>query len=239
MTINCTESFDWIIYRDATLAGLATLLPVPYVDDAIEGRFRRQMPTSIAARRGDSLSPATVKALNERPSSWPDKVKSAIFWPLKLPQRWFIRFWRKAVYVLTIRRTVDTLAHYWRRAFLLDHMICAGYIGAQQNDRATQASAIFAFYALLEEEQSDTLTDLAVAALRTIPDLPQAVKNAAHALRTDRTESLGAAIQHYMADNWDSFAEYFDGLGQRFDGRFAAHYATFSYHPAASTAIGV
>ena len=99
-----------------------------------------------------------------------------------------MRVWRKAIYVLTVRRTVERLAHYWRRAFLLDYMIFRnGYIRAEQSnqaarDPAAQNTAILTFYTLLEEEHSDTLTDLAVAALRTIPNLPEAVKNAVRTL---------------------------------------------------------
>jgi len=44
--------FDWIIYADATFAGLALLLPIPFVDGLIEAYFRRRMPGDIARRRG-------------------------------------------------------------------------------------------------------------------------------------------------------------------------------------------
>jgi hypothetical protein len=40
------SEFTWAIYGDATLAGLSALLPIPILDDVIEQRFRRRMPTS-------------------------------------------------------------------------------------------------------------------------------------------------------------------------------------------------
>jgi hypothetical protein len=39
--------FDWLVYADATFAGLAILLPFPFVDSWLEGYFRRRMPGDI------------------------------------------------------------------------------------------------------------------------------------------------------------------------------------------------
>ena len=139
MAKNCTETFDWIIYRDATLAGLAALLPVPYVDDAIEGRFRRQMPTSIAARRGTHSHRAQYRrSTNALPRGRGSrKVLSLAF---KAAAALGHAGLAKGHLRISVRRTVEKLAALLAARFLLDYMICNGDIGAEQgNERpATQ-----------------------------------------------------------------------------------------------------
>ena len=49
------------------------------------------------------------------------------------------RFSKKVLYFLTVKDAVDTLSHYWHRAFLLDYMIRAGHL--QEQTAATYAAA--------------------------------------------------------------------------------------------------
>jgi hypothetical protein len=216
--IQCTDTFDWLIYRDATLAGLSTLIPVPYADTLVENRFRAQMPRSIADRRGLPLSDKVIERINANPTGIIGRLKHIALWPLRLPLQWLMRTWRKTVYILTVRRTVSSLAHYWRRAFLLDHMLCAGYLA----NGAHVDPAIATLREVLEGEQDDALTELAVAALRTVPDLPKAVWEGMEALRKRQTESLGRMVQEYMRENWQRFADYFDQLAVDYDRRLSA-----------------
>ena len=55
--------FDWLVYADATFAGLAILIPFPFVDSLLEEYFRRRMARDIARRRGRTLSPAVQLSL--------------------------------------------------------------------------------------------------------------------------------------------------------------------------------
>ncbi|HMR66443.1 MAG TPA: hypothetical protein PKE64_20720, partial [Anaerolineae bacterium] len=50
--------FDWGVYADATMAGLAVLVPIPILDWLLEEIFRRRMPQAIARQRGQRLSSA-------------------------------------------------------------------------------------------------------------------------------------------------------------------------------------
>jgi hypothetical protein len=218
-SIQCTETFEWLIYRDATLAGLSTLIPLPYADSVVENRFRAQMPKTIANRRDLTLSDEMIARINADPTSIGERLKGIILWPLRLPQQWFIRTWRKSVYIFTVRRAVSSLAHYWRRAFLLDYMLCAGYL----TDPAQAGPAIATLREVLEEEKDDLLTELAVAALRTVPNLPKAVWEGMQALRKGQIESLGNMIQTYMSENWQRFADYFEELAEEYDRRLTQH----------------
>ena len=46
-----TTDFDWLVYSDATFAGLSVLIPVPFLDALMEEYFRRAMLLS----RGDAM----------------------------------------------------------------------------------------------------------------------------------------------------------------------------------------
>ncbi|MCB0046645.1 MAG: hypothetical protein KDD92_14580 [Caldilineaceae bacterium] len=215
MDRTCAQSFDWIIYRDATLAGLSALLPLPFLDDAAEERFRKQMPQSIAARRDYDLSAQRLKQINANPINLVRRIKNVALWPIKLPQRFLSRIWRKAVYVFTIRRAVVSLSHYWQRAFLIDYMICSGYL---EDDETAQA-AIAAMRTILEEREPDTLTELAVDTLRAIPGVSRLARSGLSSLRKrdEEAEELDRIVQQFMRNNWSRYATYFDRLADQYD----------------------
>jgi len=74
------EKFDWAIYADATLAGLAILIPIPLLDLLFEWIFKRRMPQAIAKRNGRTLSPETIRQLNRSSFS----CLGCLLWPLEL-----------------------------------------------------------------------------------------------------------------------------------------------------------
>ena len=213
MPAECTEKFDWIIYRDGTAAGLAILLPVPFVDDLLEDRLRNQMIVSIADRRGKELGDEVVAIVNRRSLSLSNKLKNLLLWPIRLPMRWLVGVSRKVVYVLTVRRAVVTLAHYWRRAYLLDYMVCADHL----NHIDTAQPAVDAMRSLLAEEQADDLSELAIESISAIPQWPTVLRTTVRAFRPNRDEQLGEAVRTFMADNWSRYASYFDTLGVRYE----------------------
>ena len=72
--------FDWLIYADATFAGLSLLLPIPFVDGLIETYFRRRMPGDIARRRGRALPMQSIRLANrQRGALWP----GCLLWPVQ------------------------------------------------------------------------------------------------------------------------------------------------------------
>lgn len=115
--------FDWLIYADATFAGLALLLPIPFVDGLIESYFRRRMPRDIARRRGRALPSQSIRAVNrQREKFW----SGCLLWPVQAVAYLIRNIWRTMVYVLTIYDTSEKLSYYWHRAFLLDYAIGRG-----------------------------------------------------------------------------------------------------------------
>lgn len=215
MPVQCTERFDWLIYRDATLAGFATLLPLPYVDDMVENRFRSAMPTAIAQRRDVSLDPEIVDQINRQRSALSARLQRLLLWPLRLPAYLMKRLLRKFLYLFSVQSAVAALSHYWRRAFLIDYMVCEGYL-----ERDSAPIAVEAMHAQLKEEQTDPLSDLAMSAIRSVPRIPrhlvQLVRGSAN---TDESGALDG-LQEFMQENWPSFSRYFDGLAAQYEERY-------------------
>lgn len=118
-------AFELPIYADATLAGLAALVPVPLLDWWLEERFRRRMVTQIAAHRGLRLSAAARQALDIGGGGL---IAAGLRFLLKLPLRLVLRLVRKLVYVLAIKEATEKVSYYWQRAFLIDYMLRAGHL---------------------------------------------------------------------------------------------------------------
>lgn len=117
--------FEWPIYADATLAGLSVLIPVPFVDDAFEAFFRGRMPRRIARTRGRALAEGVEAELAERTGGW---WAGSLALPIKLTVGLVKRLSRKVLYFVVVKEATDRLSYYWRRAFLLDHMLRAGHL---------------------------------------------------------------------------------------------------------------
>ncbi len=201
--------FDWTMYADATLAGLATLIPLPFVDDLFEAYFRRRMPGAIARSRGRVLPPAAVAALRaERRRSL---LQSCLLLPVTLTVGLLRRLSRKLLYFLTIKAAAEKLSHYWHRAFLLDYMLAAGHLETE----ASVAAARQAMDEVLATTQGP-LTQLA----------GQIVAGMGHVWRSLRLARRGAedaAIQGaraQMARRWNDFAGYFESVAQRYEQRY-------------------
>ena len=200
-------SFNWSIYRDATLAGLAVLIPLPILDAAFEQFFRRRMPRSIARARGRQLSPASARLLNR----WGCSPATLLLFPIWLLFWLLKRLSKKILYFLTVKDSVDTLNYYWHRAFLLDYMLRAGHL----DDLAQAERAELALSRTLVEVRESPLTTLA----------RQVVRQSRHVLRslfavvrrgqeTDELQSERSA----MAQTWSRFQSHLETV--------AAHYQT-------------
>jgi hypothetical protein len=124
--------FEWPIYADATLAGLSVLIPVPFMDDAFEGYFRRRMPERIARARGRALPEGVEAELTQDRRGW---IVSFLLLPFRFTLGLLARLSRKLLYFLTVKKATDRLSHYWTRAYLLDHMLAAGHVETPQSAR--------------------------------------------------------------------------------------------------------
>lgn len=127
--------FELPIYADATLAGLAPLVPVPLLDWWLEERFRRQMVGRIAGHRGRQLAPGVRQALS---TGGRGLLVAGLLFLLKLPLRLLLRLVRKLVYVLAVKEATEKVSYYWQRAFLLDHMLQLGHLEDEASARRAQ-----------------------------------------------------------------------------------------------------
>lgn len=208
-----SSSFDWAIYADATLAGLSTLVPLPFVDSAFEWFFRRRMAPRIAARRGSTVAPYALERLNRSRSDLWDRAAGCLLLPFKLAIETVVRLSRKLLYFLTIKRAVDSLARYWQRAYLLDHLVRDGMLVDPRRSSAEVDRALWALDAVLDEDDESPLTKLArelvVAPFRIVRGLFRARRG-----RDDRTIDR---TRERMARSWYRFDDYFRSRRARFE----------------------
>jgi len=206
--------FDWLIYADATFAGLSLLLPIPVVDSILEEYFRRRMPRDIARRRARALPSASIAAVNRTRSAW---WPGCLAWPVRAVVYLIRNLWRTLVYVLTVYDASEKLSYYWHRAFLLDYMILRGDL--DKPARATVAAV--ALHRVLETTQTSPLRNLAgelVEQARTrVGALARAIFRGAR--QQDTEESRRA--KGTLAAHWNEFRDYLLELAGRYDAAFA------------------
>jgi hypothetical protein len=198
--------FDWPIYADATLAGLATLIPLPLIDLFFEWLFRRRMPGAIARRNGRQLPPQAIQRLNRgRFGCWP----GCFMWPVTLVIQFIKRLYRTVLYFLTVKAAADRLSYYWHRAFLLDYMIRRGDL----DDAAQAELATAALEQVLAHTAASPITQLA----------QQIVSGTSHALRAAwrwlrrREDAAVDAARETMARSWTDFSGYLAQTAQAYE----------------------
>ena len=202
--------FDWLIYADATFAGLSLLLPIPFVDGLLETYFRRRMPGDIARRRGRALPVRSIRAVNRQRATW---WPGCLLWPGQAVVYLIRNLWRTLVYILTVYDTSEKLSYYWHRAFLLDYAIGRGDL-----DRPAQAElAAAALHRVLETTQTSPLLNLAgeivQQARSRIGALARAIFRGA---RRQKTPEAGQAAGT-IAAHWAEFHDYLIELAGRYD----------------------
>lgn len=214
-------SFDWAIYVDATLAGLALLIPIPLLDVFVEWLFKRRIPKAVAKRNGRAFSPYIIRYLNSQPFSW----IGCLLWPISLTLLFLKRLFRTLLYFLTVKEASDKLSHYWHRAFLIDYMVRRGDL----DDEKTAKVAALAMYAVLGRLTTSPLNNLA----------KQVVGSMHHSLRTiwrwrrrrQQDNDLKTAQQE-METAWVRFSTYLEEV--------AAHYVeTFDRYQTAQMADAI
>ena len=208
-----SAKFDWIVYSDATFAGLAILIPIPLLDVAFEQFFKRRMPRVIARQNGLKLAPHIQLELNRGRFSC---LQSCLMAPVLLTLLLLKRLFRTILYFLTIKESSDLLSLYWHRAFLLDYMCKAGYL----QDKETGIIAAEALREVLESITTSPLTQLA----KQVIALPHHILRNLRGLRWIRRGKRDADIaqtRNLMARTWDSFGDYFMELAEQYDQTFA------------------
>ena len=205
-----STEFDWIVYSDATFAGLAILIRIPLLDVAFEQFFRRRMPRIIARQNGLKLSPRIQMELNRGRFSC---LQSCLMAPILLTLLLLKRIFKTILYFLTIKESSDLLSLYWHRAFLLDYMCKVGYL----QDEETAAIAAEALREILESITTSPLTQLA----KQVIALPHHILRSLRRVRQGKTDADIEKTRNLMARTWDNFSDYFIELAEQYDQTFA------------------
>lgn len=202
--------FDWIIYADATFAGLSVLVPIPLLDVAFEHLFRRRMPGVIGKRNGRSLPKETIRELNRLP---PGCLQTCLGWPILIILTFLKSLYRTIFYFLTLKDASDNLSLYWHRAFLLDYIIRAGYVG----DIATVPLAAEALRQILDEI---TISPLSQLAREIVSSVRHTFTSLRRVIRRGEEDEVMTQAKERMATLWSSYDDYFAEVATRYDTRY-------------------
>ncbi len=209
--------FDWLVYADATFAGLAILIPIPFVDSLLEHYFRRRMPRDIARRHGRVLAPAVVREVNRNRSS--GCLSGCLMLPVDLVIYVLRNLYRTVVYVLSVYDASEKLSYYWHRAFLLNYMISRGYLDTLP--RAAVASA--ALHRTLEETRTSPMLNLAGEIIEFARTRISALMRAIYRFIRRREESAEVKrARTSIAAQWAEFRDYLLELAARYDATYEA-----------------
>ena len=200
------EKFDWAIYVDATLAGLAILIPIPLLDVLFEWIFKRRMPQAIAKRNGRILSPEIVRQLNQSNFS----CQGCLLWPLELVWLLLKRTYRTILYFLTIKDATDKLSYYWHRAYLLNLMM-------QRDDLAGAEESELAAQALHQVLSSLTTSPLTQLAQQVVANVRHILRSSWRWLRRKQEDEMMSNTRTQMASAWRDLSGYFAQVAQTYE----------------------
>lgn len=204
--------FDWLVYADATFAGLAILIPIPFLDALLEEYFRRRMPRDIARRRGRTLSPAVLRVVNRRRGD--GCLAGCLMLPVELIIYVLRNLYRTVVYVLSVYDASENLSYYWHRAFLLNYMIGRGHL--DNTDRARVAS--LALHRTLETTRTSPMLNLATELIEFARHRIRGLLRAFY--RFIRRQEETAEVKRTkasIASQWAEFRDYLLELAGRYD----------------------
>ena len=202
-------AFEWSRYADATLAGLSVLIPVPFVDDAFEGYFRRRIPGAVARSRGRALPAEVRAALDEEDAAGRGGCATL---PLRLTLGLLKRLSRKLLYFLTVKTATDRLSHYWYRAFLVDRMLAAGHL----EDAATARLA----HRAMDEVLATTSGPLPQVARQMVSG-SRNVWSALRLARRGKDSEEVRQMRREMERRWGEIAGHLGSVAARYDKTYA------------------
>ena len=204
-----TTAFDWSRYADATLAGLSVLIPVPFVDDAFEGFFRRRIPGAVARSRGRALPAEVRAALDEEDAAGRGGCATL---PLRLTLGLLKRISRKVLYFLTVKTATDRLSHYWYRAFLVDHMLLAGHLESSATARVAHRA--------MDEVLASTSGPLPRVARQMVTGSRNVWAALRLARRGEESEEV-RQVRGEMESRWGEISGHLDAVAGRYDEAYA------------------
>lgn len=204
-----SPAFDWPVYLDATLAGLALLTPVIFMDSLLEWYFRQRMPAAIAAHRQRPLPPAIIAELNRENMDW---VLGCLLFPIWLVFQLLKRLSKKLLYFLTIKEATDQLSRYWHRAFLLDYALQAGHL----TDEVSARRVRLAMEKVLQANPTSPVEQVAREIVRQTQDVTGALRRVRQGLEAPTLETP----KKLMDAAWANLGQYWEALAQRYEAAY-------------------
>ncbi len=208
LSITPNTTFDWLIYADATFAGLSILIPIPIIDWIFETIFRRRMIKTIAARRDQQLAPEVVRMLQRDSKTTKDCWAACLSFPLWATIQLAKSISRKILYFLTVKESSDMINYYWHQAFLMDYMITAQHL-----DITTAESAHQALFEVLDSITTSPLSQLAGKLTEGLHRVFRTLRRA----RRGKADKFIDHVQAEMAQYWPDFEDYFDALAAQYE----------------------
>jgi len=203
-------AFDWAIYANATLAGLAVLIPIPILDWMVEWFFRRRILSAISKRRGRQLDPEVLRVLkmkNDRGCT--GCLVGCLMLPVILTIELIKGIFKKILYFLTIKDATDQLSYYWHQAFLFDYMLLAGHLDEVE-------SAQLAQQAMTRVLSNVTTSPVLKLAQQTTSSLGNVV-NVLRYVRQSKEEKQAAQSALQMKGRWHDVEGYFNILAEQYE----------------------
>lgn len=210
------QEFDWLVYADATAAGLAVLIPLPVLDWLLEQYFKRRMAGVIAKRNGRAITPAIRRALDTRGKGlWP----GCLMWPVRLVVYLLRNIYRTLVFILSIKDATDNLSYYWHRAFLIDYMAHRGDLDSLE--RAQIGGA--AMNEVLDSITTSPLTGLARQIVeRGRLTIRQALRLLFRWRRKQEEPQAISESRKELTSQWSALRGYFAGIARRYNEAYTA-----------------
>jgi hypothetical protein len=198
-----STAFDWALYRDATLAGLSVLVPIPLLDWAFESFFSRRMLRAILRRRGRTVSPAVAAELQRGHGC----LRTALLLPFKVAWELVSRLIGKLLYFLAISAAADNLSRYWQAAFLIDYALLAGHLENPESARRSRRAMDRAI-GQSASPLKQVARQVALLGARAFPILRTARRGGGDALLEEERGE--------MAHDWGNFSGFLEDLAARY-----------------------
>jgi hypothetical protein len=209
--LDAITDFNWPVYADATLAGLAVLIPIPIVDFVVEEYFRRRMPRDIAALNDRRLSTRLVVALNRRRDQ--NRLVGCLLLPFRAIMYLFRNIFRTVLYALSVVDAADNLGYYWHRAFLINYALLRGHL----DEEVTAVTAVDALQQTLSELTTNPLTQLAQQILAIWGKHVMRLRTFIRFARKNEQSEDMVAARDEMAVAWSSYRGYLLQVAGRYE----------------------
>ncbi len=121
-----TNTNGTTILSHAVVIGLTALIPVPLVDDMVKSYFQRRLVRKLAAANGRHLDPKDIELLADDASG--GGCVGCLFGAVVYP---FTFLFRKILFFLEMKRSIDTVSINAHRGFLIDHVLRSSWLAPE------------------------------------------------------------------------------------------------------------